>query len=204
MTSHSFTELELDALMEIFNVGFGYAADSLSKMVNDQVTLSVPGIRIVNQEEADREFQQSAAINFCGVIQRFEGDFQANAVLMFPGDKSLELVRLMVGEMVALEDMNDLEQEALTEVGNILLNSCVSAMADAVGGHFRSSMPEFISGYWCSIYPNYRAEADQILLLNIDFKLERREIHGYLMFIMQLKSIEHFKTAIMKYMNRFS
>lgn len=197
------TEDEQDALREIFNVGLGYAADSLSLMVNDEVTLSVPALSIITREQATTTFQGILPGSFSGVLQRFEGGFEANAVLMFPGDKSLELVRLMVGDQVALEDMNDLEQEALTEVGNILLNSCVSAMSDTVGGTFSSSLPEYVSGYPGDILPEFPPEMDHILLLNIDFTLERRDIKGFLLFMMQLESIEQFKTATMKYMNQF-
>lgn len=197
------SEDEQDALREIFNVGLGYAAESLSQMVNDVVQLSIPELSMIHRDQLGTSFLGKGSGSFTGVLQRFEGDFEANAVLMFPGDKSLELVRLMIGDQVAIEDMNDLEQEALTEVGNILLNSCVSAMADMIGGQFRSSLPEFISGSLDSLLLANPPEMGHILLLNISFSLERREIEGFLLFMMQLDSIEQFKSATMKYMNQF-
>ena len=36
------TELETDLLTELFNIGVGKAADSLSRMVNKTVQLSLP------------------------------------------------------------------------------------------------------------------------------------------------------------------
>jgi len=37
-------ELESDLLAELFNIGVGRAADSLSRMVNQEVKISVPSV----------------------------------------------------------------------------------------------------------------------------------------------------------------
>ena len=49
--------------------------------------------------------------------QSFEGPFSGRALLIFPEAQSLELVRSIVGEEHSLEDVIDLEQEALAETG---------------------------------------------------------------------------------------
>ena len=48
------TELHLDALTEVFNIGAGRAAASLSEIVGDEVKLSVPLIEIKKTSEADQ------------------------------------------------------------------------------------------------------------------------------------------------------
>jgi len=45
-------ELQQDALTEVFNVGMGSAAASLSEMVGEEVQLTVPEISFVNKEDA--------------------------------------------------------------------------------------------------------------------------------------------------------
>ena len=47
-------ELQRDALGEIFNIGVGRAASSLSQIVNDTVLLSAPEVTLVRREEASR------------------------------------------------------------------------------------------------------------------------------------------------------
>ena len=62
--------------------------------------------------------------------QSFEGPFSGRALLIFPEAQSLELVRSIVGAEHSLEDVIDLEQEALAETGNIILNACLATIAN--------------------------------------------------------------------------
>ena len=57
-------ELQLDALGEIFNIGVGRAASSLSLIVSDEVLLSAPRVQIVHREQAAEILGRSALIKF--------------------------------------------------------------------------------------------------------------------------------------------
>jgi chemotaxis protein CheC len=50
--------------------------------------------------------------------------------LIFPEASSLELVRVVVGRQLSLEDIVNLEDEVLAETGNIILNSWVATIAN--------------------------------------------------------------------------
>lgn len=41
------TDLQRDALLEIFNIGVGNAANSMSKLIDEEISLSVPKLQIV-------------------------------------------------------------------------------------------------------------------------------------------------------------
>lgn len=198
-----FTEDEKDAFGEIFNIGVGYAAESLSRMINDRVVLSIPQVTIIPRGEVvSRDVMPDNRM--CGVVQRFEGVFDADALLMFPEERSLELVRLMVGDKVSVEEMDELEQEALTEVGNVILNSCVSVISDTLGSGFKSDLPEFTAGHWQEMLPTIGSDdQDVVLMLSIDFHVERHQLRGYLLFLMRLASLKAFKTAIGEYVAGF-
>jgi chemotaxis protein CheC len=46
------TELEHDALVELFNIGVGQAASAMSEIVNETVTMSVPAISFLTRASA--------------------------------------------------------------------------------------------------------------------------------------------------------
>ena len=78
--------------------------------------------------------------------QSFEGPFSGRALLIFPAAQSLELVRSIVGDEHSLEDVIDLEQEALAETGNIILNACLATIANVLRRTMRMSLPSVIRG----------------------------------------------------------
>src|SRR5690242_11444532 len=126
------SETEQDALAEIANIGVSRAAASLRQMVGEQVMLAVPAVNIVSRQAASRLVERGNAPKLVAVQQSFEGPFSGRALLIFPEAHSLELVRSIVGDEHSLEDIIDLEHEALAETGNIILNGCLATIANVL------------------------------------------------------------------------
>ncbi|ADU67290.1 chemotaxis protein CheC [Desulfurispirillum indicum] len=192
------TPLQHDAIVEIFNIGIGQAAAVMSSMVNEEVILSVPSVYFFSRRELSQYLNKESVRNVCGVVQHFQGIFNADTVLLFPEDKSLELVRLMVGDTMPHEQMSEMEQEAMTEIGNIILNACISAIASLFRGEFTSSLPVFHAGSFSNILQldvtpsDGQHEDDVVLMLLIDFKLESKSIHGHVAFMLDAPSFDDF------------
>lgn len=199
------TELENDALIEIFNIGVGQAAASMSAIVNEPVRMSVPSITFINRADAARLLghRVSEPERICGVSQHYQGAFETEAILMFPEDKSLEIVRLMVGESVPLAELTDMEQEALCEIGNIILNSCVGTLANIFQRELHGSLPAYHVGTSDQILTASGSEPDAVvLMLHIDFVLEKHQIQGYVAFVLDLSALHDLKAQINQYIAR--
>jgi chemotaxis protein CheC len=196
------SELQHDALVEIFNIGVGQAARSLSEIVSEEVTMSVPSIRFLNRAEAAAMFGKDAQ-RVCGVSQHYEGAFTTQAILMFPEDKSLDLVRLMVGEAVPFTELTEMEQEAMSEIGNIILNSCVGTMANLFDQELRGSLPVYHLGSSEDILAASGSKADTaVLMLHIDFSLETHEIHGHVAFILDMGALSDLQAQVDRYLGK--
>ncbi|TFW20988.1 chemotaxis protein CheC [Massilia arenosa] len=196
-------ELQHDALLEIFNIGVGHAAASMSDIVREEVRMSVPSISFLNRAQAAALLSSAAAgpSRVCGISQHYEGAFETEAVLMFPEDKSLEIVRLMVGEAVPLEELTEMEQEAMSEIGNIILNSCIGTLANIFGQELTGSLPAYHVGTSEEILTASGSPADAIvLMLHIDFILERHEIHGYVAFILDMSALSDLQEQVDRYL----
>ncbi|SDG04571.1 MULTISPECIES: chemotaxis protein CheC [unclassified Duganella] len=201
------SELENDALIEIFNIGVGHAAASMSAIVNEAVRMSVPSISFIPRAEAARLLGASdtGPERICGVSQHYTGAFETEAILMFPEDKSLEIVRLMVGESVPLKELTEMEQEAMCEIGNIMLNSCVGTLANIFQRELQGSLPQYHVGTSDEILSATAAgsQADTVvLMLHIDFVLEKHQIHGYVAFVLAISALHDLKDQINLYIAR--
>lgn len=187
----SLSELHLDALAEVFNVGAGRAAASLSEIVGDEVKLSVPSIEIKKTSEIDVSIMALSSMKFGVVSQYFSGPFDAQALLLFTESHALEIVRDMMGSQMSIEELAEFEQEAMCELGNIILNACLSAMADMLHISLDSSLPDYRIASTEDIFKSLQDSKEQpyILVLHIDLSIEKRHSEGHLIFLLSSMSL---------------
>ena len=125
------SELQKDALGELLNIGMGRASASLSEMVGEEVELSVPKVDTLSRDEAIIRINSLVGNKVTAIKESFKGAFWGDALLLFPENHSLELVRALIkDDTLPAEMISEMEQEALTEVGNIILNACLGSLAN--------------------------------------------------------------------------
>jgi chemotaxis protein CheC len=193
--------IERDALAEIANMGVSRAATSLRQMLGEQVLLSVPSVNIVTRETAARLVERGNT-KLVAVQQAFEGPFSGRALLIFPEAQSLELVRSIVGDTRSLEDVIALEQEALAETGNIILNACLATIANVLRRTMRMSLPSVIRGSGATLFAERPGSGDLVLFLYIDFTIRTRDLHGFIALLMDLPSITALKAIVQDFIER--
>lgn len=194
------TEIEEDALAEIANLGVSRAANSLRQMLGEQVFLAVPKVQIVGRQTASSLVgRDSRSAKLVAVQQSFDGPFAGKALLIFPEEQSLELVRTIVGEQHSLEDVIDLEQEALAETGNIILNACLATIANLLRRTMNMSLPAIIRGTGETLFGDAAEKDNLVLFLYIDFRTKARDIHGFIALLMDLPSIAALKSLVTDY-----
>ncbi|MBR7801233.1 chemotaxis protein CheC [Undibacterium fentianense] len=200
----SLTELHLDALAEVFNVGAGRAAASLSEIVGDEVKLSVPSIEIKKSSEADISMMPDTTQKFGVVSQHFSGPFDAQALLLFTESHALEIVRDMMGSQMSIEELAEFEQEAMCELGNIILNACLSAMADMLQISLDSSLPNYKIASSEDIIKGLSNVEEQpyILILHIDLTIEKRHSEGHLIFLLSSMSLRNLVLQIEQFLGK--
>jgi chemotaxis protein CheC len=194
----SFLTSKRDALAEIANMGVSRAATSLRQMVGEQVLLSVPAVKIVTRQAASELVERGGSPKLVAVQQSFDGPFSGRALLIFPQAQSLELVRSIVGEEHSLEDVIDLEQEALAETGNIILNSCLATIANVLHRPMRMSLPAVIRGDGATLFDvqSIAVTNNLVLFLSINFTIKNRDVHGFIALLMDLPSIIALKDIV--------
>jgi len=198
-------DLERDALTEIMNIGVSRAAANLRKMIGEQVHLSVPSIEVVNQRRAARLISEREISELIAVRQDFSGPFSGRALLIFPEINSLELVRAVTGGALSAQDVLDMEHEALTETGNVILNSCLATMANMLKRSLAITIPEIIRGSGESLFEvgeDIDGGGALVLFLYIDFAVRKRDIRGYIAMIMDIPSLELLRELLGEFIAR--
>ncbi|MBF0341127.1 MAG: hypothetical protein HQL95_09235 [Magnetococcales bacterium] len=209
------SEMEEDALKEFFNMGLGMAAASLSQMVNNEVLLSLPQLKVVPYEEATRMLVANEEEKLVAIRQNFTGELTGTALLIFPGAEGLELVRTLLNEHMPLEVLMELEQETLQDVGNVVLNAFLESFTQMMSLQFEFEAAEFLKGsssflldisshlaaQRLSLLAEADGEEERAFVLMMDFKTHDEEeaqhtLSGFVVLLFSQYSMEVLKREL--------
>jgi len=189
------TSLEEDLLKELFNLGVGKAASSLSRMVKQEVLLSVPDIKFSNHHSLIEMLGNKQSI--VSISQSIEGPFSAKSMLLFPESGSMEVVRQMLGQQLSDEMIAELQEEALSEIGNVVLNACIGAISKSLDKRFDVEIPSFTMALPEDLLEQNSVNGDTtILLIDINMTLKDSNIEGYLAFVFSPLSLGNLQLSL--------
>ncbi len=201
------TALQADALKELFNIGVGRAARSLSLMVRDEVKLSTPEVTLARPDEVATALLGSEFRQLSMVMMDFSGPFNALAILLFPERNALSIVSHMLEAQISPEELAEFEQEAMCEVGNIILNACISALADELKVEFHGELPvHYFSDTDALPFlvdPCNQTSDQMVLLLQIHLTMRQEQIQGHLIFLLSVSSLNALLEHVDAYLVHF-
>ncbi|MEA2127746.1 MAG: chemotaxis protein CheC [Solirubrobacteraceae bacterium] len=126
MRTH-YTEVELDALRELANVGGGTAATSLSDLLGMPIDVAVPSAYALPLADAIGA-AGPPDLRVTGVAVALLGDLDGAAIMLFPDQDARTLCALL-----GLETDTELSASALGEVVNILCAAYLGALGSMTG-----------------------------------------------------------------------
>ena len=159
---------------------------------------------MVNRKAAATLIRERESDELIAVRQDFEGAFSGRALLIFPQANSLALVRAVTGDELFEEEVEALEDEALAETGNIVLNGCLASMANMLQRPLTMSLPQVVRGDGQLFFElsNQDNETGVVLFLYINFTISGRDIRGYIAMLMDLPSLDTLKVLITEFIKR--
>lgn len=128
----SISDVHLDILKEIGNIGAGHAATALSTLLDKKIDMKVPSVRVVSFDEV-MDLAGGADNVVASVFLRIEGDAPGSMFFILP----LHQAEKYIGQLTknqsfsfSEEQDNELALSALQELGNILSGSYLSSLSD--------------------------------------------------------------------------
>ena len=143
-----FTDIELDALREFTNMGAAHAATALSKLVDRKIQIKTPQVKIAPVEQIPAKLG-GADNPGVGLYFRTSGDLSGSILLFFPQATAHVLVELLTSDMCpkSITEFNEVGRSALMEVGNILTNSYLNALAEMMHMRLLLSVPHYSADF---------------------------------------------------------
>ena len=171
--STEYTDLQLDALRELANIGSGKASTALSMLLDRPVDISVPSARALSFADAV-EATGDYELQITGIVLGIVGDLEGTVLLLIsPQDADT------VCEILGVEPGSEYAPSALGEVGNIVGSSYINALAEMTGMAIEPTPPGTATDMLGAIVQTVLAEragaGDVALLLDSDLMVERED-----------------------------
>jgi chemotaxis protein CheC len=168
--STQYTDVQLDALRELANIGSGNASTALSAMLGRSVDISVPSALVLPMPEAV-EHVGSPEEEATGIVLGVFGDMHASVLLLLaPSDADL-----MCG-LLGVDAGDEIGLSALMEIGNIVGSSYINALAGMTGLAVEPTPPAAATDMLAAIVQSVLAEragtSDLALLLDSNLVVE--------------------------------
>jgi chemotaxis protein CheC len=168
-----FTDMQLDALRELANIGSGNAGTALSSMLGKSVDISVPTAAVMPLADAVAVAGAPDELRH-GVVVPVVGDLEAIVLLLFPDADARTLCAIY-----GIEPSTADGRSMLGEVGNILGTNYINVLAQMVGMTMEPAPPQVVEDMLGSILSSVLIgrgdDIDDALILDSDLMVEEEQ-----------------------------
>lgn len=192
-----------EVVAELFNIGMGHAGAALSEMAHGEFKLSIPRCEVLDRSGAIGRVADKVGGEVHAVHQAVSGGFAGEIYLLVPGEQGRRLAGKMLGvkpaEVEAL-----MVADALLELGNVVLSSCVGTLSNMTRTALSASLPEYRVGSVESVLRPDKGHGtlrSGAFFLSIDFGLAGGEIDGSVVFLVDESSAQGLRQAIGLYLD---
>lgn len=138
------TNIQLDAIREIGNIGTGNAATALSKLLGKVVEMDVPKVEMISIYELS-EYYGSPTTPVATVFVHSEGKFSCSVIFINSEDGANEMIKMWLkvyfGDFPSEELPPEMMNSGLAELGNVIIGSFLGAINAIIETTFQISVP---------------------------------------------------------------
>lgn len=194
MRAEHLSELQLDALREVGNIGAGHAATALSQLTGTGISVTNPTIELVPFGEVPGLMGGPERL-VAAVYSRMFGDVAGGILFMADRSSSIALVDLMHSRPPGTtKSFGHDEERLVTHVASILTSAYLAAIARLTDINLMPSGPSFALDMAGAILEVATLDADTMadnaLLVRASFSDEQTTVDAMLFFLPEPKSLE--------------
>ena len=169
------TEEEKDLLKEIGNIGGGNALSSLSSMLERPLALGIPSCHVIAREDVGNLLNDPDAL-YAGVSMTMTGTIDCMLAVLLDKQFAELIVHVLDPDepVIDVTDLTEIQKSALSEVGNIMGNSYVTAIGTMLDLHIDPSVPRIVVDEGHRVLERFlddhTSELGRLFLINSAFK----------------------------------
>jgi chemotaxis protein CheC len=193
MKNYNVSDELVDALLETANVGVGRAAAALSELTSRAVEINVPELMIFGTNQPIH-MSDLRDVSVLRVAQRFTQDLDGYTLLLLNEEGSRRVARLILGEEIESNSFDEMEQSALLELCNIMINGVMGTLANQLKMTLSYDVPfldlKGISSFGELLVDLIPQHTGRVVFMRASLKISAEVIHGYIVLILDEQNLQ--------------
>jgi chemotaxis protein CheC len=176
------TKIQVDSLQELGNIGAAHAATTLSTMLCTEIAMNVPEISVIDIADIYKHVGDEIAAL---VLFQINGEVSSGGYLLLyiPKESVIRLTNVMLGMQDLNREMNEMDESALLEVGNIMVSAFLDGTAGLLNIIMLPSPPQMVidmphAALQSIIASQNSGEIDEVVLFRTELKSDAHEINS--------------------------
>lgn len=184
---------QLDVFKELGSIGSGNAATALSSVLNQKITMTVPEVRVLENNEAVARLGGPEKI-VAAILVKFSGTIDGIILYIQNIDYINQVLSSVMGTSIgSFEELGEMEVSALTEVSNIMISSYINAISTMTGLTIELSVPAIAVNMLGAIMSvpmtEFGYEADKLMIIDGSILFDGRPVESNLIMMPDVKSL---------------
>lgn len=185
------TDLQIDALKEVANIGAGHAATALSQLLNTTIKLEAPKAEVIRFGELHSRVAEGRVFAVLHVYVR--GDIPGHLVVLFDHQDALAFVGLFLKRVGGdFQIFDAIVETTLKELANIVASSYLGAVVQLTGANMVPSVPVISYGSMQATFEALMPVSPRhdVFFVESTFLDRGARICGHLIFVPETGSLE--------------
>ncbi len=185
--------IQMDAIQELGNIGAAHAATSLSQILMSPVEMHVPKIRVVNLNKLGNYISEDSAAM---VVFELQGEIPHGGYIVFYITKpsAVQLSNTLQGLTEIDRPLNEMDESALLEIGNIMASAFLDATSELLGIVMLPSPPamtiDMAHAAMQTLIAQMIEEVDQVILLSTELICEEHKIESDIILMPEISTLK--------------
>lgn len=187
------TDMQLDVLREIGNIGTGNAATSLAQMLMRPVNIRVPTINILDYDEVVAKLGGPENM-IVGMLFALQDDVSGMMMFLLQKEFAHMVLNALLGQSLSsFSEIDEMGISAMKEIGNIMAASYVNAISQLTSMKINISVPDIsidMAGAILSVPAIYFANiSDKIIYIEDQFESDNVKADSQILLIPEVEAL---------------
>lgn len=136
-----FSDVQIDVLKELGNIGSGNAATALATMMGKTIDMKVPAVRMYQYSEL-ADLLGGPENLIVGILIDVVGDLEGTIMFLLEKSFTHEVINTLLGSAVEdFSQLSEMDLSVIQEIGNILSASYINSIASLTALNINISVP---------------------------------------------------------------